>query len=74
MTEATQAPLLRTVKETAALLGFSESTVWHLIRSGQLASIAIDMPSHNARGLRKLRRIEQAAIDELLEQNRTTSL
>jgi hypothetical protein len=46
-------PLLCDVKETAGLLGVSETTVWVLTRGGQIASVKV--PSGTGRGRRYTR-------------------
>lgn len=67
----TQTALLHTVAETATLLGFSERTVWDLIRSGELASVAV--PSATGRGKRAMRRVERSEIDAFISRNRATA-
>jgi predicted DNA-binding transcriptional regulator AlpA len=61
---------LLTVPEAAKLLGLSESSLWTLIRTRKIATIAI--PS--ARGTqRAMRRIEWAEISAFIERNRVAS-
>lgn len=62
-----QEPLLCTVQETATLLGFSERTVWDLIRSGKLASVS--PPSAHGSGKRVMRRVKRTEIDAFIERN-----
>ncbi len=61
---------LHTVEQAAALLGISESSLWVLIRNHEIATVEI--PS--AKGsIRKMRRIEQAAIDAFIAQHRAAA-
>jgi excisionase family DNA binding protein len=64
----TQSQPLRTVDEAAGLLGISVTSVWDLMRSGKLASVAI--PSARGHGKRSMRRIEQSEIDAFIERHR----
>lgn len=64
-------PLLHTVAETATLLGFSERTVWDLIKSGELASVT--PRSATGRGKRAMRRVERAEIDAYIKRNRVAT-
>jgi predicted DNA-binding transcriptional regulator AlpA len=59
---------LRTVPETAEILGVSQTTMWVLIRGNRIATIKI--PSPSGRGRRHLIRIEQSAIDAFIKANR----
>ena len=64
-------PLLCDVNETATLLGVSETTVWVLIRSGQLASVKV--PGSTGRGKRSMRKVERAEISAFIKRNRVTA-
>lgn len=66
----THTPLLCDVKETAGLLGVSETTVWTLIRSGQLASVKVSVGGSSKRYLRK---VERAEIDAFIGRHRVTA-
>jgi excisionase family DNA binding protein len=55
---------LQTVAQAAVQLGLSESTVWALIRSGELASV--ELPSGRGGGKRGARRIRQAEVDAFI--------
>lgn len=59
---------LRTVRETAELLGVGETTVWELIRNGELISVKI--PSGRGEGRRFMRRIEESEIQAFIERSR----
>jgi excisionase family DNA binding protein len=64
------APLL-TVAQAATQLGLSESSVWGLLRAGELASVEI--PSATGDGKRVSRRISQAEIDAFIERHTVRS-
>lgn len=60
--------LLYTVPDAAQVMGISETTLWTLIRTRQIDSIAI--PSAGGRGKRSMRRIERAVIDAFIAKHR----
>jgi excisionase family DNA binding protein len=66
-----QPPPLLTVAQAAAQLGLSESSVWVLMRSGELPSVEI--PSARGEGKRVSRRIRQADVDELIDRHTVRS-
>lgn len=59
---------LRTIRQTAELLGLSEMSVWDLIRTGKLASVKI--PSARGNGKRYMRRVEESEIDRFIKVHR----
>ena len=64
-------PLLVDVKEAGVLLGVSETTVWVLIRSGQLASVKV--PGASGRGKRYMRKVERDEIAAFIKRNRVAA-
>lgn len=61
---------LRTVAETAKLLGVSESTVWVLIRGDEPQLASVEIPSAKGAGRRSTRRIEDTEIQAFIARNR----
>jgi excisionase family DNA binding protein len=61
-------PLLLTVKETADLLGLSETTVWTMIRKREIASVG---GTGRGQGQRQMRRIERSEALAWIKRNRT---
>lgn len=61
---------LRTIPETAAQLGLSESSVWVLIRGDDPELASVPIKTGKGDGKRAARRVEQSEIDAYIARNR----